>query len=88
MGVNLRSFGKSGERSFKLSEARREYSCGDPFNDVTIRLLGFSHGSSPEDWTLWISQYSDAFSGDFWRMIERRMEIPGGWSSDIHLFLQ
>lgn len=88
MGVNLRSLGKSGERSFKTSGGPRDYHFKSALGYTAVRLLGFSHGKTPEDWTLWVSQYSDVFSGDFWQMIERRMEIPGGWSSDIHLFLQ
>jgi hypothetical protein len=87
-GVNLRSFGKAQHRLFKESGGPIDYyTSSHPGRFDLVRLIGFSHGPSPEDWGLWIYEPSDHFAGEFWHMIERRIEIPGGWSSDVHLFL-
>jgi hypothetical protein len=99
-GVNLKNFGKAQERLFKelggpfnLRSTDIDIPHQDPsgFHRPTffclVRLIGFSHGPSPEDWGLWVYEPSDHFAGEFWHMIERRIEMPGGWSSDVHLFL-
>jgi hypothetical protein len=44
------------------------------------RLLGFYYGSFPEDWTVWQNEPTDEFAGEFWSMLDRRVEImPGTW---------
>jgi hypothetical protein len=44
------------------------------------RVIGFTHGQHPEDWTLWLSERSDSFSGEFWEMVEEPDPvIPGAW---------
>jgi hypothetical protein len=86
-GVNLRRFGKTQDRLFKELGGPIYYTNARPDLFDLVRLKGFSHGHSPEDWGLWIHEPSDHFAGGFWHMIERRLEIPGGWSSDVHLFL-
>jgi hypothetical protein len=94
-GVNLRSFGKAQERLFKELGVSVEFRGRfhglteemDRILNTSVRLIGFSHGPSPEDWALWVSEPSDYYVGEFWLMTERRIEMPGGWSSDIHLFL-
>ncbi|KAF4629247.1 hypothetical protein G7Y89_g8899 [Cudoniella acicularis] len=43
-------------------------------------LIGFAYGPSPDDWSIWGSQPTDIFAGDFWRMIESPWErMPGAW---------
>lgn len=50
------------------------------YNFGQIRLLGFEFGPSLKDWKLWQNEQTDGFAGDFWQMIERRVEImPGTW---------
>lgn len=84
-GVNLRRLGKEQERLFRELGGPSTYICDEAFGSV--QLIGFSHGPSPGDWCLWIAENSHYFAADFWDMIERRMEMPGGWPSDVHLFL-
>lgn len=88
-GVDLRSLGKTEAKILRNLGGPREYNISRPHftHDKSIRFIGFSHGPLPEDWEVWVSEGSDAFAGEFWEMIERRIEIPGGWSSNIHLFL-
>ncbi|KAJ5710542.1 hypothetical protein N7488_004698 [Penicillium malachiteum] len=93
-GVNLANFGVSSEKHSKKPGRLQleDLVCMNRYMSgqrVEIRLLGFSHGLSPEDWGIRISvcEYFYDFAGEFWKLIERRMEIPGGWSSDIPLFL-
>lgn len=52
-----------------------------------IQLVEFSYVPAPEDWFLRVSEPSDEFVGEFWAMIDRRMEMPGGWSGDVLLLL-
>lgn len=45
------------------------------------RLLGFNYGPFPEDWRVWINEPTDEFVGDFWLMVDRRVEVmPGTWT--------
>lgn len=95
-GVDLENFGKKQQILFKALGGPIKLGC--PANSAAthssyqkvsayVRVIGFSHGPSPENWALWVTENSDSFAGEFWHMIERRIEMPGGWSSDVHLFL-
>jgi hypothetical protein len=47
---------------------------------VTFRLLDFTYGPEPEDWFIWVTNPLDEVVGQFWRMVEREVEvIPGTW---------
>lgn len=49
---------------------------------ITIRLIGFSYGPSPEDWHCWYSNLRDEFASEFWEMVENgdpSVRIPGAW---------
>lgn len=85
-GVNLRKFGRKAEKHFKRSYEWRQIDRIKFSSETAFYMIGFSHSLIPEDWQLWISEPSDAFAGEFWEMIERWMEMPGGWSN-VHLFL-
>lgn len=44
------------------------------------RLLGFHYGPFPKDWKVWQNEPTDEFAGDFWLMLDRRVEdMPGTW---------
>ncbi|KAJ5640000.1 uncharacterized protein N7484_007862 [Penicillium longicatenatum] len=86
-GVNLQQFGQTEERIWKkeLGELEREYFASKPTwgGPWSRPLIGFSYGSSPNNWVLWLSEGCDSFALDFWTLIERQIEImPGGWSVD------
>jgi hypothetical protein len=52
------------------------------FDNVTIRLVGFSYGPSPEDWHGWFSNFRDEYAGEFWEMVaneEPSVRMPGSW---------
>lgn len=87
VGVDLRDFGEAEERIFKDLGGVRRLDSFVADSIGSVQLIGFSHGISPEDWGVWISEPTDEFVGDFWAMIERRMEMPGGWMDEVHLFL-
>lgn len=86
-GVNLKEFGEREQLILKDQGGCIDFRIFGRSRLFVIRLIGFSHGPTPEDWCLWISEPSDEFVGDFWAMIDRRMEMPGGWSEDVPLFL-
>lgn len=45
------------------------------------RLLGFNYGPFPEDWRVWVNEPTDEFVGDFWLMVDKRVEaMPGTWT--------
>jgi hypothetical protein len=83
--VDLKEFGEKEELIMKEKGCHIDFETFGRSRRFVIRLIGFSHGPSPEDWFMWISEPSDEFVGDFWAMIDRRMEMPGGWSEDVPL---
>lgn len=85
-GVNLKEFGEKEELILKDQGGSIDFRIFGRSSHFVIRLIGFSYGPTPEDWCLWVSEPSDEFAGDFWAMIDRRMEMPGGWSGDVLLF--
>lgn len=89
-GVNLQQFGQNEEKVWKeeLIDLEREYFASESTWGVpwSRPLIGFSYGSSPNNWVLWLSERCDSFALDFWRLIEREIEVmPGGWSADESL---
>lgn len=85
--VNLKELGEKEELILKDKGGCIDFQTFGRSRRFVIRLIGFSHGPTPEDWCLWISEPSDEFVGDFWAMIDRRMEMPGGWSEDVPMLL-
>ncbi|KAI0400818.1 hypothetical protein F4802DRAFT_601709 [Xylaria palmicola] len=48
-----------------------------------FRLISFRYGPSPEDWVVYLSEPTDLFAGEFWRMIDNpQHNIPGSWVGD------
>lgn len=86
VGINLKEFGETEELLLKDQGGCIDFRAFGRSSHFVIRLIGFSYGPTPEDWCLWVSEPSDEFVGDFWEMIDRRMEMPGGWSGDVLLF--
>lgn len=85
-GINLEEFGEREELILKNQGGCIDLQIFGRSGHFVIRLIGFSYGPIPEDWSLWLSEPSDEFVGDFWVMIDRRLEMPGGWSEDVLLF--
>jgi hypothetical protein len=51
-----------------------------PYYSGQKRLLGFTYGPCPEDWRLLEDEPTDEFAGDFWQLVERKVEVmPGSW---------
>jgi len=82
VGVDLRDFGEREEELFRSGVSNKDLSwCR--WCPGTTRLIGFTYGSSPDDWHLWISERSDSFAGDFWSLVKRQEEVmPGAWPDD------
>lgn len=85
-GIDLNQFGwredsilKSGmvERDLKWRRSR----------DHFVRLIGFRYGPFPDDWSIWCSEPTDEFAGEFWAMTERRYEMPGSWPMETNIIL-
>jgi hypothetical protein len=59
------------------------WSGGFPLSDwrssFGIRIIGFTHGSTPSEWRLLVEKPGDAFAGIFWDMVENYKHIPGSW---------
>ncbi|KAI0444950.1 hypothetical protein F4803DRAFT_208952 [Xylaria telfairii] len=50
---------------------------------ASFRLISFDYGPSPEDWVVYLSEPTDLFAGEFWRMIDNpQRNIPGSWVGD------
>ena len=75
-GIDLEAFGLEEARMW-----RDLISCESKLPYMYMKhLMGFSYGKDPQDWHMWMREPSDVFAGDFWAMIERRIEImPGTW---------
>ena len=81
-GIDLNQFGRREESIPKSGMVGREF--GWP---KYIRLIGFRYGPFPDDWSLWWSEWTDGFVGEFWAMIERRYEMPGSWPTNTNIIL-
>lgn len=84
-GVDLLQFGR--EEASLLSKGLVDQDIiflhsHDPWDMVTVRLIGFSYGPKPEDWHCWFSDYRDEYAGEFWDMVENaepELRLPGAW---------
>jgi hypothetical protein len=48
------------------------------------RIFGFSHGSKPSDWRLWIADPVDCYAGLFWELLEHpEWSLPGAWVDEV-----
>lgn len=85
-GVDLVSYGRK-EKKLHRQLTWKPFVCyglWDAIDSPTIEhdLVGFTYGPSPDDWTVWLSEPTDVFAGDFWTMIESPWEperMPGAW---------
>lgn len=82
VGIDLAVYGETEQYNWMNTASRREFNGWDieeQAND-TQRVTGFSYGTSPADWHMWMAEPSDPFVGQFWEMVERSMEeMPGSW---------
>lgn len=92
-GVDLKEYGLQEnltwvnlEESIQAERRYTEYTATGtrPYDSLyyrgRTRLLGFKYGPLPEDWKLWYNEPTDEFAGDFWLMVERKVEVmPGTW---------
>jgi len=49
---------------------------------VTVRLVNFKYGPSPQDWQIWVSTSMDESAGEFWEAVEDGepvLDVPGSW---------
>lgn len=76
-GVDLKRYGEC--ESQYLTELKKS------LNPYVVDLLeylpyGFTYGSSPDDWSLFMRSEVEAYAGEFWELVEpAKMYIPGGW---------
>lgn len=94
-GLDLHEYGKEEDR---LCNVRRL--AGDPMAFMPILAsdaeavhsafeLQFTYGPRPSDWAVWLSDFAEECSGDFWHMVGKQIEeasfdkyvLPGGWVS-------
>lgn len=78
-GVDFRRFGEMEKFIWTKEVIHKEFPW---MHDLwtTQRVVGFTYGSTPEDWHIWLSEGSDSFAGDFWDLIERPTQsMPGEW---------
>ncbi|KAJ5546625.1 hypothetical protein N7494_004210 [Penicillium frequentans] len=81
-GIDLIRYGETEKRLWAEGTLWREidgWNIAEQASDMQ-RVIGFSYGSSPEDWNMWLAEASDDFVGQFWEIIERPVEVmPGAW---------
>lgn len=85
VGVDLSEYGKAEELIWKNQTIRREFWVRDRVLEmhISLRVIGFTHGPSPKDWHIWMSDPTDSYVGEFWEMIERPVEVmPGAWPQE------
>lgn len=84
-GLDLKHFGQTEKRLCDSGDVDKDFhSNSRGRNGGSVRLINFTYGSSPDDWHLWMSERSDAYVGDFWRLIRRQEEVmPGAWPEDL-----
>jgi hypothetical protein len=87
-GVDLVEFGRKEHRCWKSGRSRRIDKVvltpchSDPVR-LRVRVYGFTFGSSPSDWSLWLSEPTDCLLADFWRSVETTVEVmPGSWPEE------
>jgi hypothetical protein len=80
-GQDLQAYGRWEQEL--LSNMDREFWFQPKSNEsVTIRLLNFKFGPSPQDWQIWVSTSMDESTGEFWEAVEDEepvLDIPGSW---------
>lgn len=73
-GVDLLQYGAQEAALWRVPQSREARS---------QRMLGFTYGRRPEDWTLLWEQSGDAYAGIFWDMVEHpERQMPGAWQID------
>ncbi|KGO60495.1 hypothetical protein PEX2_086770 [Penicillium expansum] len=85
VSVDLNEYGRTEESIWKSGTIQREFgSWNGHLKEIqSLRVIGFAYGPSPEDWRLWLSEPSDSYVGDFWRMVARPVEVmPGAWPQE------
>ncbi|KAJ5316921.1 hypothetical protein N7508_001429 [Penicillium antarcticum] len=85
VGVDLNRYGKAEEYMWKGGITQREFDVWNiPEQGFELQgMIGFTYGSSPGNWYIWLSEESDSFVGEFWDMIERPVEVmPGAWPKE------
>jgi hypothetical protein len=77
-GVDLQKFGQVEEQIWRKKMIEQDVSCRR--NWGWQRVIGFSHGPSPRDWALWLSERSDCYVGEFWDLVDKPVKVmPGAW---------
>lgn len=82
VGIDLAAYGETEQYIWMNKASRREFSEWNIAEQAnyTQRVIGFSYGTSPKDWHIWLAEASDPLVGQFWEMVERSMEeMPGSW---------
>ncbi|KAL2855654.1 hypothetical protein BJX68DRAFT_231018, partial [Aspergillus pseudodeflectus] len=92
LGVDLEEYGELERELHRNGDVDLELELGidqgiDFFKDAKpvskwfkFRLLDFTYGPEPEDWFIWVTNPLDEVVGQFWRMVEREVEVmPGTW---------
>jgi hypothetical protein len=92
-GVNLKSYGLRESLIWgnleESTDAKTEYTgystrgTRDPMSDYYFgqkKILDFNYSSFPEDWRVMENEPTDEFAGEFWLMLDRKVEVmPGSW---------
>ena len=79
-GVNLVEYGRREQLIWQSFDVIREW--GTPLDNYEnrFRFVGFTYGRLPNDWRIWLNEPTDQYVGDFWMMLDKRIDImPGTW---------
>jgi hypothetical protein len=76
-GLDLKEFGQIEERMLRSGVFDKQLDSMAGWYTGRPRLIGFTYGSSPGEWRLWISEGQEILVGDFWRLIKRQTLCQG-----------
>jgi hypothetical protein len=91
MGVDLRIYGNIEQELLKQELLNQEFTQRCRHNSyyhrycdiLSLRLINFTYGESPDDWHIWVSDIWDEAVGDFWRMVDcSSKQMPGAWNEE------
>ncbi|KAK7890411.1 hypothetical protein LTR67_008297 [Exophiala xenobiotica] len=78
-GQDLQAYGRWEQEL--LSNMNREFLLYR-YDSITVRLINFEFGPSPQDWQIWVATSMDESTGEFWEAVEDEepvLDIPGSW---------
>jgi hypothetical protein len=78
-GQDLQAYGRWEQEL--LSNMNREFLLYQ-YDSITVRLINFEFGPSPQEWQIWVATSMDESTGEFWEAVEDEepvLDIPCSW---------